>query len=346
MAVSMFTRFGIVRNLMNVNNISAIGGALNIRQYSNVKSTSYKDSIKEIETLFDDVFDPTANKNMSKAMKIYLERTRQYNKLMEIEKAKYEIGKRHLANMMGEDPETFTQTDIERAIQYLLPSGIYDRQARPLMLHPNKLFQYKKEAQFDETGRPFHFLFYTCNPRYYEILHNIAETITYMNREEDKRIINKNLPSAEDKFNEEGTTWVTKNDLQTKLMERLTDKQYDYFIKSMDRVMKHPLSKLKSDFIMQYRIKISTGDNCKLLPFQYVNGRPFTVSRLCKRKSARAEVKVIGNGSGNISINGQDITYFKDKQSREQYKYIHMNLLIPHDIYYDHYLSMKFIMLD
>jgi len=25
----------------------------------------------------------------------------------------YEIGKRHLANMMGEDPDTFTQEDID-----------------------------------------------------------------------------------------------------------------------------------------------------------------------------------------------------------------------------------------
>lgn len=27
--------------------------------------------------------------------------------------AEYEIGRRHLANIMGEDPETFTQEDID-----------------------------------------------------------------------------------------------------------------------------------------------------------------------------------------------------------------------------------------
>lgn len=32
---------------------------------------------------------------------------------MQQEIAEYEIGKRHLANMMGRDPETFTQDDID-----------------------------------------------------------------------------------------------------------------------------------------------------------------------------------------------------------------------------------------
>lgn len=32
----------------------------------------------------------------------------------------YEIGKRHLANMMGEDPETYTQDDIDVRLFYLL----------------------------------------------------------------------------------------------------------------------------------------------------------------------------------------------------------------------------------
>lgn len=35
------------------------------------------------------------------------------DELMNREIAEYEIGKRHLANMMGEDPETFTQEDID-----------------------------------------------------------------------------------------------------------------------------------------------------------------------------------------------------------------------------------------
>lgn len=38
----------------------------------------------------------------------------------------------------------------------------------------------------------------------------------------------------------------------------------------------------------------------------------------CSRKSARGQVIVWGNGSGNITINGHDITYFEDMHHREQ----------------------------
>lgn len=33
--------------------------------------------------------------------------------MMKAEVAEYEIGKRHLANIMGEDPDTFTQDDVD-----------------------------------------------------------------------------------------------------------------------------------------------------------------------------------------------------------------------------------------
>lgn len=52
----------------------------------------------------------------------------------------FNIGKRHLANMMGEDPETFTQEDIDRAIAYLFPSGLFEKRARPIMKHPEEIF--------------------------------------------------------------------------------------------------------------------------------------------------------------------------------------------------------------
>ena len=77
-------------------------------------------------------------KKTSKAMKAYLERAKQYgttnqfqlfklhissikvsntrliftDEFMKKEVTEYHIGKRHLANMMGMDPETFTQNDV------------------------------------------------------------------------------------------------------------------------------------------------------------------------------------------------------------------------------------------
>lgn len=45
-------------------------------------------------------------------MKAYLQRSREHEAFMSKERHEFQIGKRHLANMMGEDPETFTQEDI------------------------------------------------------------------------------------------------------------------------------------------------------------------------------------------------------------------------------------------
>ncbi|KAG9492464.1 hypothetical protein GDO78_000780 [Eleutherodactylus coqui] len=83
----------------------------------------------------------------------------------------FNIGKRHLANMMGEDPETFTQADIDKAIAYLFPSGLFDKRARPLMKHPDVIFPKQMAIQWGEDKRPFHFLFYTGKQGFYSLLH-------------------------------------------------------------------------------------------------------------------------------------------------------------------------------
>jgi len=102
---------------------------------------------------------PIVEEKTSLAMRAYLQRATQYNQFMEQQSHEYNIGKRHLANMMGADPETFTQKDIDAAIEYLFPSGLYDPKARPLMKPPNEVFPLKKDAEFDQSGRPFHVFF-------------------------------------------------------------------------------------------------------------------------------------------------------------------------------------------
>jgi len=39
---------------------------------------------------------------------------------MEQQTHEYNVGKRHLANMMGVDPETFTQSDIDVSLLFYL----------------------------------------------------------------------------------------------------------------------------------------------------------------------------------------------------------------------------------
>ncbi|KAI4470427.1 soleucyl-trna synthetase [Holotrichia oblita] len=59
-------------------------------------------------------------KEVGKAMKAYLERAREHDEFMKQQNYEFQIGKRHLANMMGEDPETFTQLDIDVTKLYVI----------------------------------------------------------------------------------------------------------------------------------------------------------------------------------------------------------------------------------
>jgi small subunit ribosomal protein S9 len=41
------------------------------------------------------------------------------------------------------------------------------------MKHPDEIYPKRKAAEFDMNGRPFHSLFYTSKPNYYNLLHVI-----------------------------------------------------------------------------------------------------------------------------------------------------------------------------
>lgn len=47
-------------------------------------------------------------------------------------------------------------------------------------------------------------------------------------------------------------------------------------------------------------------------------GRQYVTTYECLRKTARADVTVRLPGTGKISINGQDISYFSEEACREQ----------------------------
>lgn len=52
------------------------------------------------------------------------------------------------------------------------------------------------------------------------------------------------------------SAWLTKDNLQNKIIEDITDKHYENFIIMMDRLSAHPYSYKCSDFIMNYREKL------------------------------------------------------------------------------------------
>ncbi|EFN87809.1 28S ribosomal protein S9, mitochondrial [Harpegnathos saltator] len=314
MAVSIFTRPPFRRFIGIVSNVTTL--FLGTSQHSNIKSQAYTTNVSEINNILRSE-KTKPSKKLSKAMTAYLQRIKEHDEFMKKEITEYQIGKRHLANMMGEDPEFFTQEDINSAIEYLFPSGLHDPKARPMMRHPNEIFPNKKAAEFDETGRPYHSMFYTYKPNYYQILYHITETIQSLNSIEDSLIRQGTLPV--DKIDLISSAWLKKMDMEKLISETLSDMDYNYLITSLDRLSNHPLSKRAQDFIMKYRKSLISHTDIVIPPLEYDStGRPYITVKNCMRKSSRGEVTLWGNGSGKMIINGQDITYFKEMHYREQ----------------------------
>ncbi|XP_076317498.1 mitochondrial ribosomal protein S9 [Tachypleus tridentatus] len=259
-------------------------------------------------------------KKISKAMRAYLERAKEHDEFMKHKREEYEFGKRHLANMMGVDPEHFTQADIDQAIEYLMPSGLFEKKARPIMKPPEQIFPKRKAAEFDESGRPFHFLFYTGKANFFQTLHDIVEKIEEVNSFED-RMLRKGIrePPAESRVNLSGSTWVTKEGLEELIIEKTSDQDYATFVSAITNLADHPYSYRVKDYIMKFRMTLTAASlKLEILPLQYdANNHPF-VKTTGYRKTSKAEVLVQGNGTGKIEINGTDIEYFENIQDREQ----------------------------
>ena len=108
-------------------------------------------------------------KSMSLAMQYYLDKKRKHDAFIAAERSEFELGKKHLANMMGMEASEMTQEDIDKAIEYLFPAGLQEKMANPLMKPPEEIFPRQKEAEFDIDGRPFHSFFYTRFPNYTQV---------------------------------------------------------------------------------------------------------------------------------------------------------------------------------
>ncbi|KAM4711370.1 small ribosomal subunit protein uS9m isoform 1-T1 [Anableps anableps] len=232
----------------------------------------------------------------------------------------FEIGKRHLASMMEEDPENFTQEDIDKSISYLFPSGLFEKKARPLMKHPDEIFPKQRAMQWGPDGRPFHFLFYTGKQSYYSLMHELYSKVLNVDKHQD-RLRAKGLFSAEPKQIPLGTSrWLTKEELEALLVETISSQDYDRFIQLMERLLSMPYSSLEEQFVLRHRQQLEAQSMHQVvLPLQKDDrGVDFSTAE-GKRKTSKASVVVRDCGSGCISINGQDyLNYFPVLQDREQ----------------------------
>ena len=71
-------------------------------------------------TNVDELVSGDKDKKMSRAMRYYLQKRRNYEEFIGHHQAEFDIGKQHLANMMGVDSKTMTQKDIDEAIGILV----------------------------------------------------------------------------------------------------------------------------------------------------------------------------------------------------------------------------------
>lgn len=103
-------------------------------------------------------------KKLSMAMKFYLEKKREHDSFIAQERSEFELGKKHLANMMGMEVEAMTQEDIDKAIDYLFPSGLFHPEARPVMKPPEDVsitfsfFKYLNKFDFNNSIQAFELL--------------------------------------------------------------------------------------------------------------------------------------------------------------------------------------------
>ncbi|XP_074662574.1 small ribosomal subunit protein uS9m-like [Tubulanus polymorphus] len=255
-------------------------------------------------------------------MKAYLERAQGYDSLMKEKIQEFEIGKRHLANIMGEDPENFTQDDIDNAIKYLLPSALFEKPARPFLKHPEEFYPKRKSAQFASDGRPFHYLFYTSLPNYYEIMHKISLKLEHLNAYEDSMIKAGHLVPPEDihKLSLYGTEWIPLQEFQAGLLEPINEHHFNRFIALMERLTDHPYSSRVAEFVKPYRKPLlSQSIHVEIpKPITDEDGRRYMDAE-GRRKSSKARVRIWDNGTGKVIVNKQTmVDHFPNLQEREQ----------------------------
>lgn len=282
------------------------------------------------EELVDSVDQATSNRveMISQAMKNYLMKSREKQKVLDEKIHEYEVGRRHLARIMGEDPENFNQEKIDNALNYLLPSGLLEERARPKMRPPEEMYPKEKAVQFDKAGRPYHFLYYTAKHNYYDVLHAVANKIEELKKAEVALFASGGQPdyAQNDEFNY--TQWESKEIFEQRFLEKLDDEEFKTLTICLNRLVKHPLAYTMKEYINSFRTKLAdTITKQHIEPLRYdVDGRPYQIAT-GKHKWCTATV-TLREGTGKVSIKSpsvqtsvNDILYFTRILHRDQLLY-------------------------
>lgn len=216
--------------------------------------------------------------------------------------SRYNLSTRRLANMMGEDPSTFGEDDVKRAIRYLFPSDL-DEDSLPSMDYPAKVYTSRLRVHWDENKRPFHYLYYTKRPSAYQLMHETYQYVLDARKRHGTHIHEKK------QLDLDGTRWMTMDELSAEILdsEQMNDIVYNQIIAQFERLVEEEHSYIAEEFIMKHRKvvpKITMTDNI-LETTEMEDGRRY-VTETGQKKSAIAQVKLIHPGTGKVTVNGKD----------------------------------------
>jgi len=272
--------------------------------------------------------DAKKEKQMSSAMRMYLKRKREHDIFISKERAEFDIGKQHLANMMGLDPENISQEQIDQSIEYLFPSGL-DPEAKPVMKPPEEIFPKQKDVEFDFEGRPFHPFFYTLKPNFTKAIFTMRDHIEGMTIFGDRLQRQGKGPDSQQVLNLAklaDTRWMTHEEVSKACLETLSEAEYNEFILVLERLVSLPFSYRVKDDIFKWRVKEAAGIAVKdfITPQFDEKGRAF-VEVEGKRNTAEAHVRLTKPGTGKVEIIHKDkpdlvfdISYFYALKDRHQ----------------------------
>jgi len=270
-------------------------------------------------------------KEMSSAMKMYLERKRQHDMFISKERAEFDVGRSHLASMMGLDEATMDQSDIDRSIEYLFPSGLA-AEARPVMKPPEEIFPKQKAAEFDAEGRPFHPFFYTLKPNFYEVVYKLRDHLEAITIYGDRLRKQGKGPDPEQVLNAgklADSRWATQAEVADLCLETVSEEEYKNLVTVLERLVSQPFSYRVKEDIFAWRVKEGTAATEQLfIPPQYNEAGRAWVQFEGRRKSSQATVKVTKPGTGKVLIKhrdyphlASDITYFYGLKERHALLY-------------------------
>jgi len=307
--------------------ISGLRGGLLGRRLARLASSSVAEDASQLAS-------PVApKKEMSSAMKFYLKKKRENDLFMAKERSEFELGKKHLANMMGMTYETMTQEDVDRAVSYLFPSGLTFKDARPHLKPPEELFPKQKDAEFSEDGRPLHAFFYCEKPNYHQALFEVVEKIEDLSLKADRATARGWRPDEDKLINTpvylSSTRWMNRQELGELFEEPIGESMEDELVTALERLLDNNWSYECTDLIFKFRTKVaqSLATQTALEPQTDDAGRQF-VEYIGQKKTSIARVRVTKPGSGKVRIVHadyphieNDIRYFFDLYERHVVMY-------------------------